>query len=135
MYNNYTLLLIIYYIVPFLKDNLFYFAAAGNGLRKKLVRFMLTEIPFVYHCNDSLQCPNWFGFTKCENNMCMCDEDYYQVFNKTSETAHCRLCSCELRFNQDTLNIRIDLNIICTFIHLFKKNGVFYLCSCELKLL
>ncbi|XP_029341959.1 uncharacterized protein LOC100167075 isoform X3 [Acyrthosiphon pisum] len=58
-----------------------------------LFRLVLTELPLVYHCNDSLQCPAAFGFTRCENHMCKCDESFYQVFNKTSETAYCRLCS------------------------------------------
>ncbi|XP_060861125.1 uncharacterized protein LOC132938357 isoform X2 [Metopolophium dirhodum] len=58
-----------------------------------LFRLVLTELPLVYHCNDSLQCPAAFGFTRCENHLCKCDESFYQVFNKTSETAYCRLCS------------------------------------------
>ncbi|CAI6345175.1 unnamed protein product [Macrosiphum euphorbiae] len=58
-----------------------------------LIRFVFTELPLVYHCNDSSQCPAEFGFTRCENHLCKCDESFYQVFNKTSETAYCRLCS------------------------------------------
>ncbi|XP_060853493.1 uncharacterized protein LOC132931623 isoform X4 [Rhopalosiphum padi] len=58
-----------------------------------MVRFVLSDIPPVYHCNDSLQCPSEFGFTRCENHLCVCDENFYQVLNKTSDTTYCRLCS------------------------------------------
>ncbi|XP_022175803.1 uncharacterized protein LOC111037494 isoform X2 [Myzus persicae] len=70
-------------------------AAAEDVSREpsNLKRMVLTELPLVHHCNDSSQCPAAFGFTRCENHLCMCDESFYQVFNKTSSTAYCRLCS------------------------------------------
>ncbi|KAL4119160.1 hypothetical protein QTP88_012006 [Uroleucon formosanum] len=69
-------------------------AAAGvSSNPSKFHRIVLNELPLVYHCNDSLQCPTEFGFTRCENHMCKCEDSSYEVFNKTSETAYCRLCS------------------------------------------
>lgn len=69
--------------------------AAANVSREPLNLFHLvfTEIPLVYHCNNSFQCPAALGFTRCENHLCVCDESFYQMFNQTSKTAYCRLCS------------------------------------------
>ncbi|KAF0753015.1 Uncharacterized protein FWK35_00032098 [Aphis craccivora] len=67
--------------------------AAVVDEQSNFVRFVYSEIPPVYRCNNSLECPTDFGFTRCENHLCMCDDNFYQVLNKTSKTTYCRLCS------------------------------------------
>ncbi|XP_027840291.2 uncharacterized protein LOC114121965 isoform X1 [Aphis gossypii] len=67
--------------------------AAVVDEQSNFVRFVYSEMSPVYRCNNSLECPADFGFTRCENHLCMCDENFYQVLNKTSETTYCRLCS------------------------------------------
>jgi len=69
-----------------------YFTAVVDE-QSNFVRFVYSEMSPVYRCNNSLECPADFGFTRCENHLCMCDENFYQVLNKTSETTYCRLCS------------------------------------------
>jgi len=69
-----------------------YFTAVVDE-QSNFVRFVYSEIPPVYRCNNSLECPTDFGFTRCENHLCMCDDNFYQVLNKTSKTTYCRLCS------------------------------------------
>ncbi|XP_025412720.1 uncharacterized protein LOC112685146 isoform X2 [Sipha flava] len=54
----------------------------------------VTEAPFAMsYCNYSLPCPGEYGFTRCENHMCMCDENSYKVYNDTSRKTYCHLCS------------------------------------------
>lgn len=67
--------------------------AAVADEQSNFVRFVYSEMPPVYRCNNSLECPTDFGFTRCENHLCMCDDNFYQVLNKTSKTTYCRLCS------------------------------------------
>lgn len=75
-----------------------YFTAVVDE-QSNFVRFVYSEMSPVYRCNNSLECPADFGFTRCENHLCMCDENFYQVLNKTSETTYCRLCSRKSIFN------------------------------------
>lgn len=62
---------------------------------KFVLRLLITEIPpaYTYYCNNSLQCPAFHGFSRCVNHLCMCDENFYQVYNSTTGKTYCLLCS------------------------------------------
>ncbi|VVC28525.1 Hypothetical protein CINCED_3A022212 [Cinara cedri] len=47
----------------------------------------------VYYCDDSSHCPSGHGFNRCENHLCMCDENFYRVYNSTSNQSSCFKCS------------------------------------------
>lgn len=49
--------------------------------------------PPAYYCNNGYQCPVNFGYSRCENHVCVCDENFYEEYNNTSKKTYCRLCS------------------------------------------
>lgn len=63
---------------------------------------MLIEIPSMYYCNNTIHCPEAYGFGSCMNHLCVCDANFYQMYNATTGKTHCRLCS--RKFNIFTKN-------------------------------